>query len=115
MVSLDKLAMLDTAPLYSLQILTLKSIITLHSKFGRALPDTEPVSSTAVGKKKKGSKGKLLPAAAVLSAGPSYHPKPAVCKELNYPEIHKVPVKGISVSLHHETHCTVCIFETVFK
>lgn len=59
MVSLDKLGMLDTASLYSLQILTLKSIITLHSKFRRALPDSEPVSSTAVGKKKS-SKGKLL-------------------------------------------------------
>lgn len=79
MVSLDKLGILDTAWLYSLQILTLKSIITLHSKFGRALPDTEAGSSTAVGK--KGSKGKLLPAAAVLSAGPAHHQKPAVCKE----------------------------------
>lgn len=51
MVSLDKLGMLDKASLYSLQILTLKSIIALQSKFGRALPDTEPVGSTAVGKK----------------------------------------------------------------
>lgn len=51
MVSLDKLGMLETASLYSLQILTLKSIITLHSKFRRALPDSEPVSSTAVEKK----------------------------------------------------------------
>lgn len=90
MVSLDKLGMLDTASLYSLQILTLKSIITLHSKFGRALPDTEPVSSTAV--ERKGSKGKLLPAAAVLSAGPAHHQNPAACKEPNYPQIHKVTV-----------------------
>lgn len=52
MLSLDKLGMLDTALLYSLQILTLKSIMTLHSKFGRALPDTEAVSSTAVENKR---------------------------------------------------------------
>lgn len=87
--------------------------MTLLSKFGRALPDSEPVSSTAVGK--KGSEGKLLPAAAVLSAGPAHHQKPAVCKEPNYPHIHKVTLKCISVSSHHETHCTVCIFEIVFK
>lgn len=73
MVSLDKLGMLDTASLYSSQILTLKSIITLQSKSGRALPDTEPVGSTAV--EEKGSEGKLLPAAAVLSAGPAHHQK----------------------------------------
>lgn len=113
MVSLDKLGMLETASLYSLQILTLKSIITLHSKFRRALPDSEPVSSTAVEKKRalKESYCQQL-----LCCQQALH----TTKNLQFaknPTIHKSTksLLNVFVSLHHETHCTVCILEIVLK
>lgn len=50
MVSVYEFGMLDTGSSCELQILTLKSIITMHSKFTRALPNTEPDRSSAVEK-----------------------------------------------------------------
>lgn len=105
MLPVPKFGMLDPGSLYSLQILTLKSLITTHSTFTRALPGYW--TSSELCSRKKVSKGKFLAAAPQLSgaaeAGQALqtHPHCTIYQKTNRSciWIHKVIIKYIYISL----------------